>query len=135
MSEHKRLFLEAYATLGTITHASTAAGVKATHTIYNWLSTDPEFSMAFEKAKLAFVNHLERLAFERISTPEGNRGSDALLSHMLNAHAPEKYRDRPQQNEDTQKQIADALMKLANQDMKQIAEARVIDEQGNEVGE
>lgn len=134
--DHKRLFLEAYETLGTITHSAEAAGVKSTHTIYGWLSVDREFSQAFERSKLAFVNHLERLAFERISTPVGNRGSDALLSHMLNAHAPDKYRDRPQQNDDTQKQIADALMALAKQDRRQIAEAstaKVIDEQGKEV--
>ncbi len=81
------------------------------------------------------MNHLERLAFERISTPVGNRGSDALLSHMLNAHAPEKYRDRPQQNEDTQLKIAEALMKIANQDRKQIAAAQVIEGESRVVDE
>ena len=81
---------------------------------------------------------------ERITDPQGNRGSDGLLSHYVNAVNPDKFRDRPQVNDDTQKQIAQALQEIAKQDRKQIeaadikvieGESRVVDGEGNKVGE
>ena len=46
----------------------------------------------WEHANQQFADSLEKLAFDRIQNPEGNRGSDVLLITMLNAHKPEKYK-------------------------------------------
>ena len=85
-------FLVAYAQLGTITAAAEAAGIhRRTHG--TWLESDHDgYREKWEHANQQFADSLEKLAFDRIQNPEGNRGSDVLLITMLNAHKPEKYK-------------------------------------------
>ena len=102
----KRAFLAAYAELGTITHAATAAGIdRNTHT--QWLKVDAEYATAFEDAKQQAIEKLEREAVRRasegIDKPIFYQGhlvttikeySDTLLIFLLKGLKPERYRDR-----------------------------------------
>ena len=113
-------------------------------TVYAWGKADVQgFVARFQEAELEFRDKVQDIMLERIEEPEGNRGSDGLLSHLVNAVWPDKFRDRPQQNEDIQLKIYEKLSEIASQDRKQIAATsdsrtavgKVIDEQGQEVGE
>ncbi len=120
-------FLAAYAIKGTIRQAVLSANVDRS-TVWAWSKADVQgFVARFHEAELEFRDKVQDIMLERIEEPEGNRGSDGLLSHLANAVWPEKFRDRPPPSDDTQKQIAESLQILAKQDRKQIAEARVIE--------
>jgi DNA-binding XRE family transcriptional regulator len=80
-------FLKAYEELGTVTHAATAAGV-ARSTVYQVEKNDPEFAAAFEEAREAAADRLERVAIQR-----AEETSDTLLIFLLKALRPEKYRE------------------------------------------
>ena len=85
-------FLAAYARLGTIQAAADHVGMhRQGH--YRWLElNEGDYRTRWDAAQQTFNDSLEKLAFDRIQNPEGNRGSDVLLITMLNAHKPEKYR-------------------------------------------
>lgn len=84
----KQKFLEAYAELGTITHAATAAGIdRRTH--YDWLESDQDYALAFADAENAAVDMLEGEARRRAFA-----GSDTLVIFLLKGMRPEKYADR-----------------------------------------
>jgi hypothetical protein len=110
----KRAFLIAFAEQGTITHSALAAGVSRT-LIYEWIRSDPAFADAFEEAKEAFADLLEREARRRavdgveeyvlhhgkvVRDPETGAYlkrrtySDRLMELMLRAKRPAEYRDR-----------------------------------------
>lgn len=104
----KERFLEAYAEIGTITHAARAAGVDR-HSHQYWLKTDPEYVEAFRAAETAVADMLEKEAIRRAS--EGvtravyHKGeivgyeqhySDTLLIFLLKGHKPDKFKDRHQ---------------------------------------
>lgn len=107
MSQKKKeRFLEAYAELGTITHAAEAAGVdRRTH--YRWLEDDETYKEAFLAAEEAVADLLEREALrraiegtERIIYHQGEpvgaerQFSDTLLIFLMKGHKPDKYRER-----------------------------------------
>ena len=85
-------FLAAYARLGTIQAAADHVGMhRQGH--YRWLDlNEGDYRTRWDAAQQTFNDSLEKLAFDRIQNPEGNRGSDVLLITMLNAHKPEKYK-------------------------------------------
>lgn len=100
-------FLDAFAELGTVTHAAAAAGIdRQTH--YNWLESDPEgYGKRFEEAKARAIDKLEREATRRavegVDEPVFWQGmqvstvrkySDTLLIFLLKGAKPEKYRER-----------------------------------------
>ena len=86
--QKKDLFLEAYAELGTITHAAKAADIgRRTH--YDWLEDDEEYAKAFADAEQAAVDMLEGEARRRAFA-----GSDTLVIFLLKGMRPEKYADR-----------------------------------------
>jgi hypothetical protein len=110
----KRAFLIAYADIGTATHAAQAAGVDR-RTVYNWTESDPAFVDAWDAAKEAFADLLEREARRRavdgveeyvlhhgkvLRDPETGEYlkrrtySDRLMELMLRAKRPAEYRDR-----------------------------------------
>jgi hypothetical protein len=110
----KRAFLAAYADVGTITHAAQAAGIYR-GTVYEWCESDPVFADAWEEAKEAFADLLEREARRRavdgveeyvlhhgkvLRDPETGAYlkrrtySDRLMELMLRAKRPAEYRDR-----------------------------------------
>ena len=102
--------------MGTIRHAAECVGI-ARETAYAWFRADEVFLEGFERAKLDFREYLEKVAFDRIKTPTGNRGSDALLSHMLNAHDPTKYKPELKREESNTRAILAALQQLATKDL------------------
>lgn len=101
----QRAFLAAYAELGTVLHAAEAAGInRCTHNA--WLA-DPVYAEAFEEAKEAAAERLEREAIRRavegVEKPVYQGGqmvgtireySDTLLIFTLKGLRPEKYRER-----------------------------------------
>jgi len=110
--DHQSKFLAHYAICGNASEAVSAVGVS--YRAFNrWEELDLlGFRRRLEVAKQVFAESLEKLAFSRLHDPQGNRGSDALLSHMLNAHKPEKYRDqRPQ--DDTARNLLSELRSLS----------------------
>ena len=110
--DHQSKFLAYYSVAGTASEACTSVGIS--YRAFNrWEELDLlGFRRRLEVAKQVFAESLEKLAFSRLHDPKGNRGSDALLSHMLNAHKPEKYRDqRPQ--DDTARNLLSELRSLS----------------------
>jgi hypothetical protein len=110
--DHQSRFLAYYAISGTASEACQSIGIS--YRAYNrWEELDlMGFRHRLVVAKQVFAESLERLAFSRLTDPQGNRGSDALLSHMLNAHKPEKYREqRP--GDDTAKNMLSHLRSLS----------------------
>jgi hypothetical protein len=102
----KRAFLMAYAKMGNITSAAEAAEI-ARRTHYDWCDADPEYVLAFEQAKEAFADMLEREALRRATEGvehtvyQGGKAvgkrreySDTLLIFMLKGERAEKYRER-----------------------------------------
>lgn len=86
--QKKEKFLEAYAELGTITHAAKAAGIdRRTH--YDWLEADEDYGHAFADAEQAAVDMLEGEARRRAFA-----GSDTLVIFLLKGMRPEKYAER-----------------------------------------
>jgi len=110
--DNQAKFLAYYCIRGTASEACENVGLS--YRTYNrWDELDLlGFRRRLEVAKQVFAESLEKLAFSRLHDPQGNRGSDALLSHMLNAHKPEKYRDqRPQ--DDTARNLLSELRSLS----------------------
>lgn len=103
----QRAFCDAYITEGTITHASTKAGVDSRYH-YIWLERDPDYPEMFQAAKTAAIDQLERearrRAIEGVEEPTGwykgepggfvKRYSDTLLIFLLKGALPDKYKDR-----------------------------------------
>lgn len=104
---HKNAFLVAFALTGNLSVA-TAASMRDRSAHYRWLAEeDGEYKAAFAVAKEVAVEQLEAEAWRRgvfgVDEPVYQGGkrvgtvrrySDSLLHGQLNAHAPEKYRQR-----------------------------------------
>ena len=101
----KKVFLEKYAELGSITAACKAAGGINTRTIHHWRKGDPDFLKRFEEAKLIAITLLEDEAFRRAVTGvqkpvyqggkkvgEITEYSDNLLITLLKGALPNKYK-------------------------------------------
>lgn len=105
----KRAFLEAFASIGTITYAAKAVGIsRQTH--HNWLATDPhyvtDFAEAQEQAAEALEAEARRRAIEGVSKGIYHLGklvgtelqySDTLLIFLLKGALPRKYRENIRQ--------------------------------------
>jgi len=117
-------FLLAFAATGTIRGAvkllpnGTRLGRQ---TVYDWLERDPTFRESLQLAQDEYRESLQDIAMDRIREPQGNRGSDGLLSHMLNANWPEKYRQDAKPVDDAAlvvaRQTRDAIRELAKQEL------------------
>lgn len=108
------IFLKAFRIMGNMRAACLQADVTR-QTAYEWLKSDPTFADSFKEAEGEAVEFLEAEAFRRavtgIDRPVVSRGeavygkdgellttkeySDPLLTLLLKAHKPEKYRERP----------------------------------------
>lgn len=103
-------FLAEFAVHGNVAAAARTAVVERRQ-IYKWIDADPSFAERFHEAEQAAVEVLELEAYRRavIGTPyrrtsywrgeevgidEKTEYSDGLLTTLLKARAPEKYRDR-----------------------------------------
>ena len=116
-------FLAAYAQTGTIQAAADAIEMDRNNH-YRWLEADlHEYRSRWEQAQATFTDSLEALAFNRLTNPEGNRGSDVLLITMLNAHRPDKYK-RAERTDDVALDTIKAIKALAKD---RTVRARVIE--------
>lgn len=113
----KAAFLEAFARLGTVTHAAKAAGVSRSLP-YTWAGEDEEFKAAWEEAQQQANDALERearrRAIEGVEEPVIHQGqltliqdpetgeirpltvrkySDTLLIFLLKGNNPAKFRE------------------------------------------
>jgi len=61
-------------------------------TVHNWKKSDPQFKEDYDQAMELFADSLEQIVMDRIRSPEGNRGSDALVMFMLNGRRSHVYR-------------------------------------------
>lgn len=102
----KKLYLDALAKTGTVSHALKAARVPQS-ALLRWREHDLEFSMAEREARDNVADALEaeaiRRAWKGVRKPVYQGGllagyvmeySDSLLMFMLKAMRPEKYRER-----------------------------------------
>ena len=102
-------FLAAFRVRGTVSKAAEDAGI-ARETCYDWLQNDSQgFKDRMEEARRGFTETLENMMMDRLSEPQGNRGSDVLLMFSLNANNPSKYRPNTPQPDDAGKDIIKAL--------------------------
>jgi hypothetical protein len=99
-------FLAAFSACGSLTQAARWAKIHR-HTHYDWLENDPTYKPAFEAAEKRAARSLEdeavRRAHEGIRKAVRYKGkvvgyetefSDSLLTTLLKATNPEKFRDR-----------------------------------------
>jgi hypothetical protein len=115
------VFCDAFAVEGSMTRAAAVANIDIT-TPYKWMDNDIHgFREKLQLAQLRFRESLQDIAMDRIREPQGNRGSDGLLSHMLNANWPEKYRQDAKPVDDAAlvvaRQTRDAIRELAKQEL------------------
>src|SRR5262245_3613504 len=107
----KHAFLETFAVYGILAHAAAAAGIGSRHTVYDWIEGDPVFAAGYAEAEAKALAVLEREAHRRavegtpyvrtsywhgepVGTDYKVEYSDALLTTLLRARAPEKYREQ-----------------------------------------
>jgi hypothetical protein len=86
----QEMFLAAYAKTGRRGQAAKEAGISV-WCVEKWIAADVygiKKRMALAHAK--YVESQEQLMDDRLSNPQGNRGSDVLLMFKLKAEAPEK---------------------------------------------
>ena len=103
MLARRKKFLLAFEEYGTIQDACIRAMVTRQR-VWEW-QKDPEFAEAFNAARQAFAESLERIALDRVKHPDKSRGSDVLLLGLLNANLPSKYRPQFAMNEDSAKDL------------------------------
>jgi len=104
-------FLENFAQFGIMAHACREVGIGSRQTVYQWLESDPVFAAAYAEAEAKALAVLEREAHRRavegspytrtsywhgepVGTDYKVEYSDALLTTLLRARAPEKYREQ-----------------------------------------
>jgi len=104
----ERTFLAAFAETGNVTKAAAKAKVSRAH-VYRTRLADPTFAEAYEEARQVAVMALESEAFDRAlngvtrwGMHEGKRFKvmqeydNRVLTFLLAAHAPERYRENYQ---------------------------------------
>ena len=108
----QELFLKAYPAAGNIYAAAIAAGVSERAARY-WNAKDTlGFKARLEAAMIQHREYLETQMFDRISNPQGNRGSDILLIFALKGAWPDRYRDVTVATDDTAKEILAQISKM-----------------------
>jgi len=110
----KRAFLDAYAKYGNIGYCAQLVGIGRS-TVYRWQEDDEEFLQGFRAAEIAATEVLEREAWRRgvegspytrtsywhgepVGTDHKIEYSDNLLTLLLKARAPDKYREKVDMN-------------------------------------
>lgn len=105
--QEKARFLLAFGTSGNVTAACRSAGIGNRTRVYEWLNDDAAFRESYQEASTQATELLEeearRRAVDGVVRPVFQQGrqvgevveySDSLLTLLLKAHAPEKYRER-----------------------------------------
>jgi hypothetical protein len=103
-------FLVAYGERGTITGACAVIGLHR-DSIHRWRNEDRlGFKLRFKGAQEVFRESLERIMFDRLGDPGGNRGSDILLIFALKAHWRDKYGDESRPIDDSARTVLNTLI-------------------------
>lgn len=87
-SQRVRALLAAFADGLSVRSACAAAGIGRS-TMYEWLEADPALKAAYHDAYEDGTDLLEDIAVDRAKST-----SDTLMTIMLKARRPDKYRDR-----------------------------------------
>ena len=132
----KSLFLKAYAETGTI-HGACARvpgvydGSAELHwdTIDAWQEVDRDFRQSVKRARKVHGSRLYAIAQERVSEPKGNRGSDWMLSRLMEWADPETYPARPQARDDTVQDSFSLLRTEAKRILKTMADGSSVQEE------
>lgn len=102
-------FLKTFAKVGTRSTACRAIGISTSQPSF-WEQTDSlGFKARLALAEQAWGDHLEQVAFERIASPDKNRGSDLLLITLLNAYKPLRYKPAIVLSDNTLSETLEAL--------------------------
>jgi hypothetical protein len=119
---HQEAFLEAYKRTSRVTHAAKAAGVSI-YAVDKWLSRDVySFKKRMELALRVYCDSIRQIIHDRISNPQGNRGSDVLVMFEAKAAMPELYREEVKVvGMDASKNMLDKLRELASRDLERQA--------------
>ena len=121
--------LKAFGKLGTVLHATRAASIDP-KTHYNWMDAD---TLGYrERFSLALEHHAdltEGLMHERLTDPQGNRGSDILLIFKLKGLRPDKWREAALMVDDAAKDTLKELRKLRREELREEKEEK---EEGKE---
>ena len=104
IDEDKRVFLLALSEHGTIVRACELAHITR-RTYDRWVDADPGFSKEVDTHRVVFAENLENIALERVRNPEKGQGSDMLLTVLLNANNPNKFRPVAALNEESAKDL------------------------------
>jgi hypothetical protein len=120
----QELFLAAYARVGRRSIAAKEAGITI-WCVDKWIGADVySIRKRMQQAHQAYVESLEQLMDDRLTNPQGNRGSDVLLMFKLKAEAPEKYREEVKVvGIEASKQMMDRLREMAMKDREALEEA------------
>ena len=91
--ERKRIFLDSYSEVGTVSEAALTVGMKR-HSVFMWVKRDDQFAKEFEESKKAFAEKLEGIALDLVNQMKENKDykHPTLLITLLNANNPAKYR-------------------------------------------
>ena len=105
MLERRSTFLAEFCKRGNVSQSASVAGVSR-KTAYAWREEDPEFAEQWEQALETAIDGLEAEAWRRgqegYEEPVFHKGevcghitrySDPLLTTLLKAHKPDKYRE------------------------------------------
>ena len=105
----------AYGSLGTLAKAAEACGIPKT-TVYHWEGRDYlGFVARLGVGKRMYRDYLEDLVHQRLSDPQGNRGSDVLLMGALNANHPDKWSRNIQVTHEVGREVMATLQKIQQQ--------------------
>ena len=110
----KAIFIAALEEHGTVRNACVVASIPR-DTFKKWHAYDLEFADRVADAKQSFGEALEEMAIERVKNPDKGRGSDMMMTVLLNAHLPQKYRQQTIVAEDTAKDVIAELRQLQKQ--------------------
>ena len=110
--KRKALFLAALEEHGTVRSACAVAAIPR-DTFKKWHAYDLGFAEMVADAKQSFGESLEEMAIERVKNPDKGRGSDMMMTVLLNAHLPQKYRQQPVMGEETAKDVMAELRELS----------------------
>jgi hypothetical protein len=115
--DRQQAFLAAFGHLGTIRAAARTIGIHRV-TVNSWMTADLYgFQKRMEDARQEYREFLEDLTHERLTDPQGNRGSDVLLMFRQKAEDPAKYREEVKViGIEASKQMMDRLRELASKD-------------------
>jgi len=121
--------LEAFGKLGTVLHATRAASIDP-KTHYNWMDADTlgyraRFGLALEH----HADLTEGLMHERLTDPQGNRGSDILLIFKLKGLRPDRWREAALTVDDAAKDTLKELRKLRREELRQEKEEKEKEEE------